>query len=208
MTFQELAVSRITPKLANGNNFRNVLRFMTNIFDEFSSDVDIIKDLKSLGSDNTIVLNELGKLLGIYPRPLIEIGVTGDGFMTWDVSEWDSIPFFTTGSETSRPLTNKEYSRVLKAFAVGTTFNGTIDEWSLAIGTMVNAKAYIINKASTYDIIILKDLTQFEKNLLEFLLKDIDNLTVKKGFFGTAPGGQPFQWDVTPWDEAPFITDW
>jgi len=208
MTFKDLAVSRVTPKFTNGNNFKNVLRFMNDIFDDTASDVKLIKDLKNMGSDSTVVLNEIGKLLGVYPRPLIEIGVTGDGFMTWDISEWDTVPFFTTGSDTSRSLTNEEYSRVLRSFASGTTFNGTVDEWSNAIGLMVNASVYIVNKASTYDIIVLKELTQFEKNLVEVLLNGIDNLTVEKGFLGTSSNGQPFQWDLTGWDTAGFIEDW
>ena len=208
MDFKELAVTRVTPKFADGNNYKNVLRFMVDFLDDTTTDIEIIRDLKNMGSTSPIVLNELGKLLGIYARPLIEIGVTGDGFMTLDVSEWDTIPFFTTGSDTSRPLTDIEYSRVLRSYATGTTFNGTIDEWSKAIGLMVDASVYIVNKASTYDIIVLKDLTQFEKNLIEFLLDDIDNLTVKKGFLGTSPSGQPFQWDVTGWDTTGFIQDW
>lgn len=208
MDFKNLAVSRITPKFANGNNFKNVLRFMNDIFDDTLTDVELIRDLKNMGSNNSIVLDELGKLLGIFPRPLIEIGVTGEGFMTWDISEWGTVPFFTTGSETSRTLTNAEYTRVLRSYAAGTTFNGTIDEWSNAIGLMVDARVYIVNKASTYDIVVLKTLTQFEKNLVEFLLNGIDNLTVEKGFLGTSDGEQPFQFDITGWDTSPFITDW
>ena len=205
MTFQELAVSRITPKCSNANNFKNILRFTTSIFDKTVSDVELIKDLKNMNSESTIVLDEIGKLLGVFPRPILEIGTEGDGFMQWDVLGWDTTPFFTLGSEDIRPLTNIEYSRLLRATATLMAFNGTVDDWSSLIGKLSDAQVYLVNLASTYDIVILKDLTQFEKNLLEFLLNQIDNLTVKKGFLGTSSSGQPFQWDVTAWDTTNII---
>jgi len=207
MTFQDLAVSRITPKFANANNYKNIVRFTTSIFDKSVTDIELIKDLKNLNSESTIVLDELGKLLGIYPRPILEIGTSGDGFMQWDVLGWDTTPFFTLGSEDIRPLTNLEYSRLLRAVATLMTFNGTVDDWSSLIGKLADASVYIVNKPSSYDIVILKTLTQIEKNLLEFLLDKIDNLTVKKGFLGTSDN-QPFQWDVTAWDTVSFIEPW
>lgn len=208
MTFQDLAVSRITPKLSNGNNYKNLVRFTNSIFDKTISDIQLIKDLKNLNSDSTIVLNELGKLLGAFPRPILEIGTSGDGFVAWDISKWDTIPFFTVGSEDIRPLTNMEYSRLLKAVATLNAFNGTVDDWSSLIGSLADSSVYIVNKPSAYDIIILKDLTDFEKNLLEFLLSQIDNLTVSRDFLGTSSSGQPLQWDITPWDTVSFINPW
>ena len=208
MTFQDLAVSRITPKLSKGNNYKNVVRFTTSIFDKTVTDIQLIKDLKNLDSDSTIVLNELGKLLGVYPRPILEIGVSGDGFIQWDVSKWDVVPFYTVGSEYVRPLTNIEYTRLLKATATLTTFNGTMDDWSKLIGFLSDASVYLVNKPSSYDIIILKDLTDFEKSLIEFLLSKINNLTVNRDFLGTSTGGQPMQWDVTEWDTLEFINPW
>ena len=206
MTFKELALTRITPKFYNGNNFKNVLRFTSDIFDRSSKDVDLIKNLKNMGSDSPIVLNEIGKILGIYPRPLVAIGITGDISVVWDISHWDTVPWFT--DDIKRELTDTEYAKVLRAYAVLTTCSGTIDDWSEIIGKIVNARAYIVNKRSTYDIIILRTLSKFEKNLIEVLLNDLDNLTVKKGFLGTSSTGQSMQWGVTPWGLNGFVENW
>ena len=209
MDFKELALTRITPKFANGNNFKNVLRFMTNIFDNTFQDVAIIKDLKNLGSDKAIVLDELGKLLGVYPRPFLESGAQGEGFFQYGVVGYDSAPYASASSNVNiRQLTNTEYTRVLRAAASLTTFNGTIDDWINFYTVLSGGTAVIVNKASTYDIIIKKDLSQFDKNLIEFLSEGLDNLTVNKSFLGTSDGIQPFQYGVTGYGQAPYIKSW
>ena len=208
MTFKELAVTRITPKFANGNNYKNVLRFMVDFLDENKSDIDLIKDLKNLNSDSSIVLDELGKLLGLYPRPSLPVGITGSGFFQYDTSGYNQFPYAGEGNLNIRPLTDEEYSRLLRAASVLTTFNGTMDEWIKLYTIISGAEAYIVNKRSSYDIIIKKDLSDFDKALIEFLTKDIDNLTVSKDFLGTVPGNQPFQYGVSGYDTSPYITTW
>lgn len=208
MTFKELAVARITPKLRGGNNYKNVLRFMVDFLDRNKSDIDLIKSLKDLESDNDIILNELGKLLGFYPRPQLATGVSGSGFFQYDINGYNQFPYAGEGNLNIRPLTNAEYSRLLRAASVLTTFNGVMDDWIKLFTTIAGGDAYIVNKRSTYDIIIKKDLSDFDKSLIEFLVKDIDNLTVSKRFLGTAPAGQPFQYGVTGYNTAPYLTTW
>lgn len=208
MTFKELAISRITPKLRNGNNYKNLLRFMVDFLDRNKVDIDLIKDLKNLESDSDIVLDELGKLLGFFPRPQLPTGVTGAGFFQYDVNGYNLFPYAGEGNQNIRPLTNEEYSRLLRAATVLTTFNGVIDDWVKLFTVVSGGEAYIINKRSSYDIIIKKDLSDFDKSLIEFLTKDLDNLTVSKDFLGTAPSGQPFQYGVAGYNTSPYITTW
>jgi len=209
MDFKDLAITRITPKFGNGNNFKNVLRFTTNIFDNTLSDVEIIKDLKNMGSSSTIVLDEIGKLLGVYPRPFLESGVQGEGFFTYGLISYDSAPYASIESNVNiRPLTDPEYTRVLRAASILTVTNGTIEDAIKFFSVLSGGTAFIVNKASTYDIIIKKDLSQFDKNLIEFLSKDLDNLTVSKGFLGTTDDQQPFQYGVTGYGTSPYIKSW
>ena len=153
MTYQELALSRITPKFSKANNYKNILKFMVNIFDKTVSDVQIIKDLKNLESTSTIVLNELGKLLGVYPRPYLEIGNQAEGFFQYDTNGYDQFPYIGENDQI-RQLTNPEYTRLLKAAATLTTFNGTMDDWIKFYTIISGGEAVIVNKTSTYDIII------------------------------------------------------
>ena len=118
MTYKELALTRITPKFSKANNYKNILRFMVNIFDETVSEVQIIKDLKNIESTSTIVLNELGKLLGVYPRPYLEIGNQAAGFFQYDTNGYDQVPYIGENDKI-RQLTNPEYTRLLKAAATG-----------------------------------------------------------------------------------------
>ena len=209
MTFKELALTRITPKFSKANNYKNILRFMVNIFDETITDVQIIKDLKNIESSSTIILNELGKLLGVFPRPYLETGVTGIGFFQYGVNGYNVAPYASIGANDNiRQLTNPEYTRLLKAAATLTTFNGTMDDWIKFFTVLSGGEAVIINKPSSYDIIIKKDLSDFDKRLVEFLSSQVENLTVSKGFLGTTDSVQPFQYGISGYGIAPYIKTW
>jgi hypothetical protein len=209
MTFKELALTRISPKFVNGNNYRNVLRFMVNIYDKTSQDLVIIKDLKNLESQFSLVLDEIGKLLGVYPRPFLEIGLQGIGFFQYGITEYGTAPYASQDENIAiRSLTNEEYIRLLKAAATLTAFNGTMNDWLKFFTELSGGVAVIVNKPSSYDIIIKKDLTLFEKNLVEFLSDRVDNLTVKKDFLGTTDGVQPFQYGVAGYDTSPYVNSW
>lgn len=209
MDFKELAITRVTPKFAKGNNFKNLLRFEVNIFDKTSQDVAIIKDLRNIDSEYSIVLNEVGKLLGVYPRPNLEVGIQGFGHFQYGVTPYGQAPYATIRDNLLiRPLNDVEYRRLLSATATLTTFNGTIEDWIRLFTELSGGAAVIINKAAEYDIIIKKDLTDFEKNLVEFLSSKIDNLTVEHNFLGTTDGIQPFQYGVTGYGEAPYLKTW
>jgi len=209
MTFKDLALSRISAKLVNGNNYKNVLRFMANIYDKTSQDPILIKDLKNLNSEFSLVLDEIGKLLGVYPRPFLEVGVQGDGFFQYGITGYGLAPYASQDTNVAiRELTNEEYIRLLKAASTLTTFNGTMNDWLKFFTELSGGVAVIINKPSSYDIIIKKDLTLFEKNLVEFLSSRVDNLTVKKDFLGTTDGVQPFQYGVSGYGISPYVNSW
>jgi hypothetical protein len=207
MTYKELALTRITPKFSKANNYKNILRFMVDIFDETVPDVQIIKDLKNLESTSTIVLNELGKLLGVYPRPYLEIGNQAIGFFQYDTNGYDQVPYIGENDKI-RQLTNLEYTRLLKAVATLTAFNGTIDDWIKFYTAISGDEAVIVNKTSIYDIIIKKELTDFDKRLIEFLSDKVDNLTISRGFLGTSDSVQPFQYGLSAYGIAPYIKTW
>ena len=207
MTFEDLALTRITPKFRGKKNFENILSFLLSFLDKNADSVEIIRELKNLDSDSEIVLNELGKLLGLFPRPQLATTEAGAGFFQYGTNGY-GFPYAGEGNLNIRELTNTEYSRLLKAAAILTTFNGTIEEWVKLYSIIAGANAYIVNKQSTYDIIIKKDLSTFEKSLIEFLTKDIDNLTVSKGFLGTSLDEQPFQYGLSAYNQAPYIKSW
>jgi len=207
MTYQELAISRITPKFSKANNYKNILRFTTSIFDKTVSDVQIIKDLKNLESSSTLVLNEIGKLLGVFPRPFLEIGTQAEGFFQYNTNGYDQFPYIGK-NESIRQLTDPEYTRLLKAAATLTTFNGTMDDWIKFYTVLSGGDAVIVNKTSTYDIIIKKDLSDFDKRLIEFLSDRVDNLTISRGFLGTSDTAQPFQYGISAYGVAPYIQAW
>lgn len=184
MTLVELAKTRITPKFVNGTNFNNLLEFLIEIYDNTTVDISLIKDLKNTGSTYSLVLDELGKFLGVYPRPKYkDVGVD------------------------FRELNDTEYARLLKAVSSLTKVNGTIEDWIQFYTDISGGVGVIVNKPSSYDIIIKKDLTQFEKNLVEYL-SDLNNLTVSRSFLGTTNGVQPFQYGVAGYDIAPYVQSW
>lgn len=209
MTFKDLALTRISPKFVNGNNYKNVLRFMVNIYDKHSQDIAIIKDLKNMDSTSSLVLNEIGKFLGVYPRPVLEVGIQGFGFFQYGITGYGLTQYATIKDNLLiRSLNDMEYIRLLKATATLTTFNGTMEDWIELLTKLSGGSAVIINKPSEYDIIIKKDLSDFDKNLVEFLASKIDNLTVQQGFLGTTDSVQPFQYGVTSYGLAPYIKKW
>lgn len=209
MTLEELALSRITVKFKNSNNFRNLVRFATSIFDKTIEDVDLVGDLKNIDSEYSLVLDEIGKLLGIYPRPKIATGLNGEGFLQLDISKIDVSPFASENENLAiREATNNEYKRVLKAYSSLSNTRGTIGDWVRFYSLISDSSAYILNKGSEFDIIIKKDFNNFEKAFILLISKDLSNLTVNKNFLGTTSGGQPFQFDVSPFDSSPFVKSW
>lgn len=209
MTLEELALSRVTIKFKKSNNFNNLIRLCASIFDKTKEDVNLINDLKNIDSEYSLVLDEIGKLLGIYPRPIIATGVTGEGFFTLDLTGLDIAPLFSENENLStREATNIEYKRILKAYSSLSNLNGTVEEWVKFYSLISDSKAYIVNKSSNFDIIIKKDLTNFEKAFILEISKKPNNLTVSKNFLGTTDGGQPFQFDISPFDSATFVKSW
>ena len=208
MTFKEIALSRITPKFRNSPNFKAVLSFMVGFFDERSADIDIIGLMRDMESDSSIVLNELGKILGVYPRPRFATSITGNPtIFTFDLTPLDTVPLATLDDYGVRELSNEEYTRVLKSTSRFTSFKGTLEDWEDVIADAANADVYLTNKRSSFDIIVLKDLSVLDKALVEFILNR-NNLTVSKGFLGTTTGAVPFAFDVTPLDVGAFINPW
>ena len=209
MDAKDLAITRISAKFINGNNYKNVLRFMVNIYDKRSEDRNIIKDLKNMDSTYSLVLNDIGRFLGVYPRPILEVGIQGFGYFQYGITGYGLAPYATIRDNLLiRPLNDPEYIRLLKATATLTTFNGTMEDWIQLLTELSGGPAVIVNKPSEYDIIIKKDLSDFDKNLVEFLASKIDNLTIQQGFLGTTDGAQPFQYGVTGYGLSPYIKKW
>jgi hypothetical protein len=198
------ATTRITPKFKNSTNFKNILDFLTT-YDEES--LEILSDMNNLDSQYSIVLDEIGKSLGVYPRPIFP--KTLDGFplvFTLDISQLDTVPFATDGG-LYRKATNQEYSKILRVFARGINFRGTVQKWEDILFDITGAKCIFSNQASRFGITVLKDLGFVDKKIVEYVLR-YNSLTVSLDYIGTTSGAEPFRLDSSRLDEATFVTPW
>ena len=101
--------NRITPKFRNSKNFNNILEFL-NTYDE--SSLSILQDMNNLDSSYSIVLDEIGKTLGVYPRPNVPNIIDGESTrFLLDFTLMDSdIPMTNEDDGAFRPTSNAEYS--------------------------------------------------------------------------------------------------
>lgn len=197
--------TRVTPKFRGKTNFNNILEFLTT-YDTAS--LDIIADMNNLDSQYSIVLDEIGKSLGVYPRPLVPRTISGFPVVfTLDVSQLDTVPFADESLGEYRPVSNLEYSRILRVFSRGLNFRGTIQEWEDIIFSLTGAGVVFSNLASRFGIVILKDLGIVEKRLVEYVLR-YNSLTVNIDYIGTTTGAEPFRLDSSRLDEGTFVSPW
>jgi hypothetical protein len=209
MTYVELAKARLTPKFQDKTNFSRVMEYIGTIFDQFSPYTEMARNAKSIGSAETYILNEIGKLLGAYPRPFVPITATESTFFAYDLNGYDEYPY-TSSSTGVRRLTDEEYRRYLRAIAVLTNFSGTVPEWERLISRLAyDAGVYIQNEGGSFGIVIYKTLTDADKILISSLLGKINNLTIDINFIGTVPEGTvPFTYGVSPYGIGAYVTAW
>jgi len=198
-------LDRITPKFRNSTNFKNILNFLTT-YDTTS--LDILNDANNLDSEYGFVLDEIGKTLGVYPRPFVPL-LIGEfpAVFTLDLSQLDTVPPAGDGIAYFRKMTNFEYSKLLRAFAMGINFNGTIQEWEDIIFALTGAKSRFYNNASYFGIVVQKDLDIVEKAIIEYALR-YNSLTVSIDYIGTTDGTYPFTFDVYGFDDTSFVSEW
>jgi len=209
MTKAELAITRITPKL-NSENFKKVVRYVNSIFDRDTDIIDVIKNSRDLDSDNSFVLDELGKLFGIEKRPTITAtGTAGGSVFAYDLTAYD-VAAYTDEEGAYRELTNSEYSRLLKAVAVLNGSDGSVGSWELAYSAVGGGYgAYILNDASVMNVNINYLLSPDEKKIVQIFQRLYNPLTVSVNLTSTtAEGTMPFIFGVTPFGYASFITPW
>lgn len=209
MAISELGKSRITNKFRNSSNFNKILDFLIEKYDLKENDIELIRGMKNIDIDNSYILDKLGEILGVA-RPLLKIGTTTEGYFQLDTTGFDNLPLADEGDVLDvRLATNKEYGSILKAISKLSLFRGTLDDVASFYGELSDSKAYIINGQSTYDIVFFKELTSFEKALIEYLSGFLDILTLERGFLGTAEeGAEIFRFDVGEFDEGSFINPW
>lgn len=207
MTLIELAKSRVTPKFKSDENFNKVLEFLTTNLSDKQTDIDLIAKMRNIDIDNSYILDEIGKILGIK-RPVLKIGVAVAGFFQYGINGYDLNPYSTGDSLDVRKATNEEYRKLLRAVAKLSLFRGTIDEVVSLYSELSDSSCYIVNKIGSYDIVFLTDLTNTQKALIEYLSSFVDILTIKRDFLGTSPDGQPFQYGVSGYGTSPYILAW
>ena len=209
MTFAELAISRATPKL-KAPNFEKLLRFVNSVFDKQTSINDITQDMRNLGSDVSFVLDEIGKIFGVFPRPKIPAtGFSGGDFFAYDLTAYD-VAIYASEADAARTLNNSEYALFLRATAMITNMRGTVAEWELVYSILTGgAGVYIVNRTAEYDVIVFKELTTDEKRLVESLTRRTSNLTVKLNLLGTVPEGtSAFAYALSAYGSASYIITW
>jgi len=196
---------RVTNKFKASKNFNNILDFLT----EYDSDsLLILNDMNNMDSEYGIILDEIGKTLGIYPRPLVPRTLGGyPTVFTYDLSLYDTVPYADDIQGAYRSMSNKEYSKVLRVFAKMINFKGTMQEWEDILFILTGAVASFSNKASSFGITIPKSLGVVEKAIVEFTLK-YNLLTVNIDYIGTTNGGQPFKYDVSQYDTSEYVKPW
>ena len=197
--------NRITPKFRNAKNFNNILEFL-NTYDE--SSLSILQDMNNLDSSYSIVLDEIGKTLGVYPRPNVPNIIDGESTrFLLDFTLMDSdIPMTNEDNGAFRPTSNAEYSRILRAYAMGINFRGKMQEWEDILFALTGAGSVFENKASKFGIIIKKDLNIVEKKIVEYALQN-NSLTVSIDFIGTA-STSAFRMDLSEMDKDLMIKSW
>jgi hypothetical protein len=198
MTYVELAKARLTPKFQNKTNFSRVMEYVGTIFDDFTPYIEMVRQAKSIGNAETYILNEIGKLLGAYPRPFV-----------YDLNGYDEYPY-TSASTGVRRLTDEEYRRYLRAIAVLTNFNGTVPEWERIVSRLAyDAAVQISNSGGSFGVVIQMTLEDSDKILISSLLDKINNLTININYIGTSPEGTtPFTYGVTPYGVGAYVTAW
>jgi hypothetical protein len=197
--------TRITPKFQNSNNYKNAIDFLTTYDTE---SVAVLREVNNMDSNYGFVLDEIGKTLGIYPRPFVPKDI--DGLPTYfklDLSKLDTVPLVNDFTSQYRRMSNLEYSRLLRAFAKGINFKGTIQEWEDIIFILTGAKCSISNQRSKFGLIIQKNLDIVQKAILEYALR-YNSLTISLDFIGTTSGNNPFLLDKSQLDVDEFVSEW
>jgi hypothetical protein len=209
MTYVELAKARLTPKFQNKTNFSRVMEYVGTIFDQFTPYIEMARQAKSIGNAETYILNEIGKLLGAYPRPFVPITATESNFFVYDLNGYDEYPY-TSASTGVRRLTDEEYRRYLRAIAVLTNFNGTVPEWERIVSRLAyDAAVQISNSGGSFGVVIQMTLEDSDKILISSLLDKINNLTIDINYIGTSPEGTtPFTYGVTPYGIGAYVEAW
>ncbi len=197
--------TRITPKFRDSKNFENVIDFLTT-YDNAS--LEILRDVNNMDSQYSFILDEIGKTLGVFPRPFVPKDI--DGFptiFTYDISAYDTVPYADDILGAYRSMSDNEYSKLLRVFAMGINFNGTYQEWEDMLFVLTGAKAYFSNAPSSFGITVQKNLGIVEKALVEYALR-YNSLTISIDYIGTTDGDVPFTYDVTPYDSTSYVTPW
>ena len=208
MTYLQMALDRVTPKFRDKTNYKRIINYVAGLFDPKTQYIDIIKKAKSISDSETYLLDELGKLLGAYPRPFVPISATESDFFVYDLNGYDQYPY-ASESQSVRRLNDEEYRRLLRGYAILSNIKGTVGDWENIISAVAgDAPVRVINRPSEFDVVIQADLTDSEKRLIEALLDKVNNLTVSIRFLGTTSGETPFTYGITPYSTAAYIEGW
>ena len=196
--------NRITPKFRNSNNFKNILEFLTTNDD---ASISILSDMNNLNSQYGIILDEIGKSLGAYPRLRVPKVIEGEAnFFKLDIGKLDITPMINDDAGLYRDLTNAEYSSVLRAIALLNNFNGTVQEWEDILVNLVGVDVRFDIKPKTIGLIVYKNIPVIEKKIVEYVMK-YRPLTLDVEFQGTSEGN-PMVLDFGRLDEATFVNEW
>ena len=197
--------SRVTNKFKQSVNFNNILDFLA---DYDSDSLLILEDMNNMDSEYGIILDEIGKTLGVFPRPLLPKTLGGfPTVFTYDLSLYDTVPYADDTQGSYRKMNNSEYSKILRIFAKGIRFKGTIQEWEDIIFILTGVVASFSNSASSFGVVVPKNLGIVEKAIVEYALR-YNSLTVDIDFIGTTDGIQPFKYDVAQYDKSVYVKPW
>ena len=203
-----MALDRVTPKFRDKTNYKRIINYVAGLFDPKTSYIEIIKKAKSISDSETYLLDELGKLLGAYPRPFVPISATESDFFVYDLNGYDQYPY-ASESQSVRRLNDAEYRLLLRGYAILANVKGTVGDWENIISAVAgDVPVRVINRPSEFDVVIQADLTDSEKRLIEALLDKVNNLTVSIRFLGTTSGDTPFTYGITPYSTASYIEGW
>ena len=196
--------NRITPKFRESTNFKNILAFLTTNDD---TSLAILSDMNNLSSQYGIILDEIGKSLGAYPRLRVPKVIDGiETFFKLDIGKLDITSMINDDAGLYRDISNFEYSRILRAIALFNTFNGTVQEWEDILSNLIGANVRFDIQPKTIGLIVYKDISIIEKKIIEYVLQ-YSSLTINFSYIGTSEG-TPMVLDFGRLDQATFITGW
>ncbi len=134
--------------------------------------------MRDLDNATGYALNEIGKILGAYPRPIIPT-ISTLGVMQWDVTQWDRVPWASGRVFYGTAINDHYYRQYLKAIARMKNMRGTVEDWEDVFSLLGGVRAKIENKVDTPTVFLYGQHSHYDIIVFRELVKDLNNLTMR-----------------------------